>query len=80
MWSTQRRVAAGLVAALLLVACGAAEEGEPVSEPAPEGPEAPQEEDCFDRERSRELAEGYLGVAEAWLEQNVGVRGTDLGS
>ena len=74
MWSTQRRVAAGLVAALLLVACGAAEEGEPVSEPAPEGPEVPQEEDGFDRERSRELAEGYLGVAEEDVEETVMVR------
>ena len=38
------------------------EVGEPVSEPAPDGPEVPQEEDGFDRERSRELDPDEDGV------------------
>ena len=80
MWSRRCRVAAGVlvtVLAVLLVGCGEIDDGEPGAEPAPDAPEAPEEPeeaDGFDRERSRELAEGYLGVAEEDVEETVMVR------
>ena len=74
MWSGQRGVVAGLLAAALLLGCGAAEDGAPGAEPAPPDPEAPEEVEGFDPERSRELAEGYLGVAEEDVEETVMVR------
>ena len=69
-----RRMLVGVAAAVTLVACGGAgESGSPTTdEPAP--PQPPAEEDGFDAERSQELAEAYLGVAEEQVEETVMVR------
>ncbi len=69
-------LAAGLLATVL-VACGADDAVEFGGDPgggAPTAPEAPEEADGFDPERSRELAEGYLGVAEEDVEETMMVR------
>jgi len=60
----------GVMAALLALGCGGTDDGD--AEPTP--PEAPDESAPFDPERSRELAEGYLGVAEENIEETPLVR------
>lgn len=67
-------VVVGVLATVLLLGCGTAENGEPAAEDPDAAPEAPEEAEGFDPERSREVAEDYLGVAEEDVEETAMVR------